>query len=266
MDINHKLGHVASYYLSRFDKDALLALNFKTDKEAFTKIAESLGLLPNYIKFRRDEFDVAHPRKLGWHKRPMTPSIQNTITGLKDLDERTLREIVKDILRVGVLTIDSDRLASIFPVEEKNKRKARQVMFIPRGITGRKAEEHFVLWYGQNADMLPGSKFLKDTRDDGCGYDFELAGLNGEIYCLEIKGLASGQGGIMFTNKEWETAVAKSDGYYLILISNIDADPVVNIIKNPAANTSPKRNLVTVVQVNWNVSATEITNAINKTS
>ncbi|WP_435524603.1 hypothetical protein [Chryseobacterium indoltheticum] len=94
MDNKRKRAHIVAYYLSRFDKVALSNLGYKTDKEAFHKIAQALDVLPNYIKFRRDEFDVAHPHRKGWHKRPMTMSIINTINALQEIDERALRSIV----------------------------------------------------------------------------------------------------------------------------------------------------------------------------
>lgn len=68
MDNNRKLAHIVAYYLSRFDKIVLSKLRYKTDKDAFHKIAEALSVLPNYIKFKCNEFDVAHPYRKGWHK------------------------------------------------------------------------------------------------------------------------------------------------------------------------------------------------------
>jgi hypothetical protein len=197
----------------------------------------------------------------------MTTSIINTISGLQDLSESALRGIVKDILKQGDNTSEKenkDRLASIFPNEEKEKKgKAKPLLFVPRGITGRKAEDFFLSWYTRHSSLLPESRQLNDTRDNGCGYDFELIDLSGKRWFLEIKGLASDQGGVMFTNKEWETAIASGEAYYLILINNIDTDPAVHIIRNPALNINPKKNLINVVQVNWNISAGDISNAIS---
>jgi hypothetical protein len=265
MDRERKLAHVIAYYLSRFDKEALLHLGFNTDKEAFTKTSAALGLVPNYIKFRRDEFDVAHPHRLGWHKRPMTLSIINTINALHELDEPTLLGIVKDIILNGnhaELTDDLDRLTSIFPQEKKERKKANAILYVPRGITGRKAEAFFMEWYKHNQNAFPGEGNLKDTRDHGCGYDFELLTKENHRYFIEVKGLSSAEGGIMFTNKEWETAQKKGGDYHLVLVSNLDNNPVINIIANPAGSTNPKRNLITVIQVSWNVTRKDINELI----
>lgn len=267
MDLNSKLGHIVAYYLSRFDKTALKALGFKTDKEAFTYAAQALGLVPNYIKFRRDEFDVVHPYRQGWHKRPMTPSIFNTINALQDLNEFALREIVIEVLNRGAKAENFDnidRLMSIFPSSPYDKKKTSTAIFIPRGITGNKAEEIFLGWYSTNNSFLPKVISLIDTRDHGCGYDFQLTGVNGETFFVEIKGLASEGGGVVFTNKEWETAITKGNNYYLVLINNIDTIPTINVIQNPAVNISAKRNITTVVQVSWQVSARDISNSLAK--
>jgi hypothetical protein len=43
---------------------------------------------------------------------------------------------------------------------------------------------------------------LIDRRDHGGGYDFTILFAGGEKY-VEVKGLAEGSGGVLFTDKEW---------------------------------------------------------------
>lgn len=258
MDRNRKLAHVVAYYLSRFDKAASANLGYKTDKEAFQKTAEALAVLPNYIKFRRDEFDVAHPHRKGWHKRPMTLSIINTINALQDLDEPTLRSVVLDILKNGKdteMSDDFEALVSIIPEEKKKKQKR---VYVPRNITGRKAEGLFIEWFQTDQKVLPQGKGLIDMRDYGCGYDFQIVISDNLVYAIEVKGVSEVEGGILITGKEWETAGVMKANYYLILVSNIDTKPVISVINNPHEKLSPKRNLQTVIQVSWSVSPREI--------
>lgn len=258
MNRERKLAHIIAYYLSKFDKEALSQLGYKTDKEAFHDIAKSLGLLPNYIKFRRDEFDVVHPHRKGWHKRPMTPSIINTTNALKDLDELTLRNIVLDILLKGTdsdISDDLDQLVLIFPQENKKKNKRT---YIPRNITGRKAEEIFIEWYKKNRKNFPDSKDLIDMRDYGCGYDFQLIASKNQVYAIEVKSLSDEGGGIIITSKEWEVATKMKKDYYLVLVSSINNQPVITVINNPCEVFFPKRNIQTVIQVNWTVSQGQI--------
>lgn len=174
MDNNRKLAHIVAYYLSRFDKAGLSNLGYKTDKEAFYRMAEALDLLPNYIKFRRDEFDVAHPHRKGWHKRPMTMSIINTINALQDINEPTLRSIVLDILVKGEEVEASEDFEILRTVIPDEKRKKRKSVYVPRNITGRKAEEIFIEWFKSGQEIIPQGKDFVDMRDYGCGYDFQI--------------------------------------------------------------------------------------------
>lgn len=258
MDSSRKLAHVVAYYLSRFDKLALSNLRYKTDKEAFHKIAEALGVPPNYIKFRRDEFDVAHPHRKGWHKRPMTISIINTINALQDIDELTLRSIVLDILAQEKDIEVSENLESLMTIIPEEKKKKQKRAYVPRNITGRKAEELFIEWYKSGQEEISQGKDFVDMRDYGCGYDFQIVVSDKQVYAIEIKGFLEGEGGVLITGKEWETAGIMKTDYYLVLVSNIDKDPVITVINNPYEKLSPKRNLQTIIQVNWTVSSTEI--------
>ena len=260
IDDNRKLAHIVAYYLSRFDKIALNGLGYRTNKEAFTRSAASLGLLPNYIKFRRDDFDVVHPHRKGWHKRKLSVQVINTIVALQDLDEPTVRGIVQQILDKSDFEFyneNIDAVLSIFPLEDR-KQRTNPTFFASRIITGRKAESYFLEWHSQNPNIFPESYTLTDTRDHGCGYDFELLGVSGKHYYVEVKGLATDDGGILFTNKEWEMAKSKGNTYYLVLISNMDTVPSVNMIQNPALKLTPKKSLISVVQVSWKISLKDI--------
>lgn len=261
MDNNRKLAHIVAYYLSRFDKSALTYLGYKTDKEAFQKIAEALNVLPNYIKFRRDEFDVAHPHRKGWHKRPMTMSIINTINALQDIDESALRAIVQDILMKGKdieVSEELEPLTKILPEGKEGKRKKQNNVFFPRNITGRKAEEIFIEWFKSGQDVIAQGSDFVDVRDYGCGYDFQVVISDKKVYAIEVKGFSEDEGGILITGKEWETAREMKTDYYIVLVSNIGDAPVITVVNNPYEKLSPKRNLQTVIQVNWTITSNEI--------
>lgn len=251
MDNNRKLAHIVAYYLSRFDKIALNRLGYKTDKEAFHKVAEALGILPNYVKFRRDEFDVIHPHRKGWHKRAMSIGVFNTINALADLDESTVYELVKDILSNSHQQDDPEikQLENI--VSDGDVKAKRDIGYAPRGITGRAAEEFFI---GQfNIGKLPFEGKLKDCRDFGTGYDFSIESKTKTIY-VEVKGRDGDEGGLLFTNKEWNAAKSIGEDYYLCLISNVSAVPQIQILQNPAARIGAEKYVYTTIQVSWTVS------------
>jgi len=113
-------------------------------------------------------------------------------------------------------------------------------------------------WFSRNKEVFSTAKDLIDMRDYGCGYDFQIVVSDKQVYGIEVKGVSEDIGGILITGKEWETACAMRTDYYLILVSNIDNDPIIAVINNPYQKLSPKRSLHTVIQVNWTVSSTEI--------
>jgi hypothetical protein len=259
MDRDRKLAHIAAYYLSRFDKEAITNLGYKSDKEAWTKIGEALNIKPNYIKFRRDEFDVVHPHRLGWHKRPMTLSIIRTLDAYENFDEVTLRGLVQHIINNADnpdFDVEMQVLSSALPSDsEKKKRKVG--VYTTRGITGKKAEDEFVWQLSTGKIKFPEDVKIKNVTNEGCGYDFKLIG-ESKTYYVEVKGMSSVNGGILFTNKEWETARKKGNSYYVAVVSNIEDVPVINLINNPAGILNPKRNIFSVIQINWSVNEREI--------
>lgn len=252
MDSN-QLAIIVAFYLSKFDKEAKTRLGYLTDSEAFNSISEVLGVKPNYIKFRRDEFDPIHPWRKGW-RRPMDYRIMRAIEALRDLSENELGEIVEKILsdaeyREGE---EVNRITRLFSKDNKDDRKA-QAAYILRGPTGKKAEEYFIKYHSEGRHSFEGR--LIDTREMGCGYDFEIAGKH-SLY-IEVKGLAKADGGILFTSKEWQTAEKHADNYVLVVIRDLDQDPKIEFIRNPTSVLKAKKSIVTSVQVQYSVSSKE---------
>ncbi|WP_029271669.1 DUF3883 domain-containing protein [Flavobacterium sp. KJJ] len=261
MDRERKLAHIVAYYFSRFDKEALENLGYKSDKEAWNKIGVALNVKYNYIKFRRDEFDVVHPHRLGWHKRPMSLSIIRTLDAFENFDEVTLRLLVQDIINNAHnpnFDLEMEVLSSVLPSDsEKKKRKVGA--YTTRGITGKKAEDEFVWQLTTKKIQFPEDVEIKNVTNEGCGYDFKLIGKTTKYY-VEVKGMSSVSGGISFTNKEWETARKKGDKYYVAIVTNIENEPQIRLIKNPAEQINPIRNIFSIIQINWSVSEKSLKN------
>ncbi|MFT3794659.1 DUF3883 domain-containing protein [Flavobacterium sp.] len=264
MDKGHKLAHIVAYYLSRFDKEALTNLGYKNDKEAWARIGEALDIKPNYIKFRRDEFDVVHPFRVGWNKRSMPLRIIRTIDAYENFDELTLRGLIQDILENAHNTefdVEMEVLSSVLP-SEKEKQKRKIGAYTTRGITGKKAEAEFE-WQVTTGQLKFSEEVkIKNVTNEGCGYDFKLTGKT-QTYYVEVKGMSTVSGGIVFTDKEWRTARQKGEKYYLAIVSNIEKKPKIDLIKNPALSTKPQKNVFTVVQVNWSISEKELKTICN---
>lgn len=70
-----------------------------------------------------------------------------------------------------------------------------------------------------------------DTRDRGCGYDFEIRGF--ETSYIEVKGLAQSSEGILLTNKEWQAANKFKNQFFLAVVSEINSGPEIKFICEP---------------------------------
>jgi hypothetical protein len=142
MEPNHKLALYVSYYLARFNNEALENLGYTTWKTAFDDIGRRLDVNSHSVKNWRNEFDPLFGHRAGWYQRPMTPSRVQIAQALEELNEIEIRDLVKDILS-GKLKKDPDEERQLLSVisEDKSSSKKR---FVLRGPTGRFAEEFFM--------------------------------------------------------------------------------------------------------------------------
>jgi hypothetical protein len=254
MEENHKLTLYVSYYLSRFNENGLHNLGYTTWNEAFGDIASRLNVKRHSVKNWRDEFDPIHGHRAGWYQRPMSPSRVRVVKAMEQLNEPELRGIVLDILS-GQIQEDSEKFNELVKVvtEEKSSKSSQ---FILRGPTGRKAEEFFQEYHATHNKPVKGE--LIDTRDLGCGYDFEIR--NSKTFFVEVKGLANENGGVLFTNKEWETALRLKDEYILAIVTDVNQHPTIRFISNPAEKLEAKKNIVSTIQIQWSVSENQFVN------
>jgi hypothetical protein len=246
---------IVAYYLSRFDLEGCKKLGFSSISDAFGIAAEKLNVKRNYIKFRRDQFDPIFPWRIGW-QRKMDKRIVRAIEAFQDLEEPDLREIVLALLNDEKYreSEEAERIVNSIKYEQKGKSK-RESVFILRGPTGRRAEDFFIKNFNETG--LPIAGKLVDTRDLGCGYDFEIESSE-KKYFIEIKGLSQITGGVLFTNKEWKTAKEKGNFYFLVVVKNIDSIPEIIFIRNPFDKLMPKKSVYTSVQIQWSAPQKEL--------
>jgi hypothetical protein len=219
--------------------------------EAHNEIGKILNVNPHTVKNMRDQFDPIHGFRVGWYQAPLSPSRVRIVQALENLDESEIRGIVKEILR-GKTKEDPeeiDQLLSIATEETKSK------VFIVRGPTGKAAENYFIEQFRLNKKPVKGE--LVDCRDLGCGYDFKIKGNDREVL-IEVKGLAEISGGILFTDKEWNVAIANKENYILCIVKNVSYSPEMTFIINPSKKLSPNKNIYTVLQINWSVTEKEL--------
>jgi hypothetical protein len=177
-----------------------------------------------------------------------------------DLSEQALRAVVLDIIkpesRPKIEAELHPALKEIRDLEEKKKPK-KKVDYIPRGPTGRMAEEFFISSFLAGSTPFEGT--LKDRRDDGVGFDFEIIKAASQTL-VEIKGLSKQIGGISFTDKEWKVANEAQENYFLGLVIQVIDSPKIGFVQNPSQNFTPVYYAYTTVTVNWAVGANQLTN------
>lgn len=249
MTTNNQLALIVSYYLSRFDKKGYTTLGYSSFNRAANGIGEILNVKSNTIKNMRDEFDPYHDNnRIGWI-RELRGSRLKVLKAFQDTDEQTLSEIVEEVLNNKEFqkTEEYEDIQNLFRDKRRDK-NTRSTTFILRGPTGKAAETFFIKYFKRNGKPQKGE--LIDCRDLGCGYDFEIKTDN-ESFFVEVKGMSTNTGGILFTNKEWHTALKYKDRYYLVLIRNLSTTPELTIISDPTSKLEARKNVYTTIQVSW---------------
>lgn len=249
-----RVALIVSFYLSKYDKSALEALGYSSFNQAFDGIGQRMGVKRNTIKGQRDEFDPIHDNnRVGWCQREMQKSRVQVVQMFDDLSFGAMTSLVRNLLAVENHA-ESKEAKQVLSGIDEDKGEAPSTVFTPRSATGRKAEEHFMRWFA--AGVLPFQGTLQDRRDDGCGYDFLIRGF--QDCQVEVKGLAAESGGILLTDKEWQTANQQRGTYSLFVVSHLDSEPQWTIIPDPATALKPTMAVRTVVQVSWQVGAAQL--------
>jgi hypothetical protein len=254
MEDNHKLALYVAYYLSRFNIEAYVNLGYDTMYEAHEDIGRILAVNPHTIKNMRDQFDPLHGHRVGWYQDPLSPSRVRVVQALENLDEKQIREIVKDILS-GKIQTDEEELDQLLNLVTTDDSKYEASKYILRGPTGKAAEECFLKHFKENKKPIDGN--LIDCRDFGVGYDFKIE-TKDKIIFIEVKGLSDYSGGVLFTNKEWTVAIHEKDNYFLCIVSNLKGKSNIIFIQNPAGKLNAKRNLYTILQISWSVTQNQL--------
>ena len=259
MNNNNILVLYVGYYLARFNKVAYRHLNFGNQKQTHERIGRILSINPNTVQNRRDDFDPFFEHRAGWHQIPLSTQKAQILNALSDMTEPEVRLIVEKIIKSNNPGEDNELLSLAELVDKYSSDEKKP--FILRGPTGKKAEQIFIEYFNEYKKPKKGKLF--DTRDLGCGYDFEIRSKK-VTYFIEVKGLSDMEGGILLTDKEWRTAKEKGDNFYIALVSNIENEPKVSFIKKPYLNLNPKENIIKTIQINWSVSTQKINELINK--
>ena len=90
---------IIAYYLSEYDMHAVETLGYPNRSVAFSEISTVMGKPDNYLKRRRDEFDViTSSHRRGQCNRPVLPAVQAIFDEFCNFTFEEITQIVKDII------------------------------------------------------------------------------------------------------------------------------------------------------------------------
>ena len=195
MELNNKLALIVSYYLSKYDIQALERLGYKNWRNAFSDISNILSVKANTIKNMRDEIDAIHPNnRVGWYQREFRPSRKEVIEKYKGKSEKELFEIVKKILDKKCRIIDEELRKNIDIKEIENEKiilknvTAKTIANYNEGVKKDDTEQLFDLSEGIN-ERLKRRKEHEELVKELAHYlenkNYKL--YEGQIDCLAIK-------------------------------------------------------------------------------
>jgi len=232
---------VIGYAMSRLDARYLQAFNHSSWREAFAHASDRLSVAPASFKNLRDEFDPVHGNaRRGWHARPLRKSRQRVIGELCETSDDALLELVSRIF-----AHDREALAEAVKPLARPLRVVHNVA--DRLLTGRLAEQFFL----ENSHAISGIERSEiiDRRNDACGFDFGTqrdAGL-----AIEVKGIKTLRGTILFTDREWSEARLRSIAYWLVVVGNLTRGPVARLIRDPRASLTASCRYQRTVSAQW---------------
>lgn len=230
-------------FLSKYDKKALYSFGFTGFTEAFNVLGYAVETPPSSIKNYRDEFDPYFPNpRQGWHHRKLREYCRDIMDKTQDLTFEMFYAVVNSFVvdkYVDLCDISQERIIT----------KERKYM-VNRLITGRAAEEYFVMNY---RSIPPFNNYnLTDTTNMGCGFDYKLS-FDTTNYYVEVKGINERHGGILMSEKEYTMAGDLQERYCLFVVSNFKEKPVHQLFFDPlhCDNLFFKRQERQVVQISY---------------
>lgn len=218
-----KKAMLVGMYLSKFDREGMRLLGFRTFNEACNVMGTALAIAPGSIKNYRDEFDSAlSPLRKGWRNRPMRPACKALLDVYGDKELPEFMELLKNAIYRNP---EIDRV-----IEQTEAELGGDSSFARRLLTGQAAEEYFRGNYRRVHEFAPLT--LQDTTGFGCGFDFRLFDDN-RSYGVEVKGLSKPSGSIVMTDREYSVAGLMRDRFFLFVVKNMAESPMYEIHRNP---------------------------------
>ena len=168
MKLANELAMVVAFYLSKFDQEGLKQLGFRTFRQAFDEIGSGLHVNPNSVKNWRDEFDPFYDNgRKGWYQRGIRPGRQKVMDAFDNLSESALRAVVLDIIKPEARPkIEFELHSALKEIKdtEDQKETRKNITYVPRGPTGRMAEEFFISRFQAGLTPFSGTLMIAAMR------------------------------------------------------------------------------------------------------
>jgi hypothetical protein len=232
---------IVGYGMSRLDQSFLLGRGHRSWRAAFTDAGRRLRVPPASLKNLRDEFDPYHPnQRSGWRGRALRPNRRRVLEELSGVSDGGLMALLDELL-AGRRDDLVDALDSLAPVNGKAAHVAERLR------TGRLAEE----WFLSRSESILGipTDRLLDRRQEAAGYDFGVA--DAPDRAIEIKGLKSRAGEVLFTDREWAEAALRRERYTVVVVANLATEPAAIVIHDPHAALPARIRCRRTVALEW---------------
>ena len=189
----------------------------------------------------RDEFDPVHGNtRRGWHRRPLRSGRYRVLDELKEVSNEALLELVSRIL-------DGDHESVAVAVDSLSPVTGVAHNVAERLLTGRRAEDYFIERSSDIVGIDP--KELVDFRLAARGFDFGVAGDPNRA--IEVKGIKQLRGNILLTDREWLEASIRRSDYWLVVVGNLEWDPIPQVFRDPFGQLDAKCVFRTSVTASW---------------
>lgn len=228
MTIENKKLMLAGMFLSKFNRQGLEALGYKSLQEAYNSFAFAVGGKPSSVKLYMQEFDPYFPNsRKGWRNRPIRPTRQELMDEFGGLDLNEFSELVKTQF-AGNADVDLEIGRTAIAAGVKSDDSST---FARRMMTGLAAENYFAENFRDIERFRDCT--LQRTTAYGCGFDFKLTPRNEDFLAVEVKGLRTPSGQIQLTEKEFKMAQHLSMRFYLYVVTDFAHTPKPRVIENP---------------------------------
>lgn len=178
-DQNMRLSVIA-YYLSKYDLQAIDKLGYKSRAEALKDVSMKLGNGNNYLKLRRDEFDVltgSHRR--GYANRKPSRGVLELHSQLKEIPFSDFTDIVSQFICPTAPVLSRDAQKNILEVDTRFSDLEIEAIINAKDPTStillRQTEQKSRVY---NHSIIDNLKKLYQYRCQICGYSSKEYGIS----------------------------------------------------------------------------------------